>query len=187
MKSLCTTVSVAVLLSCIGAIVRAAPVLVNVQINARAYNSTSQEEAMDVTSFTQATLISQCTNEKGAALCEVVSNSETNGTMIVTVDPCGNILCTNLVMTTLCDQIAITSNGRSETDLIASHEAFSSPSGLYTGDGFLLTTGVCSPTNPTDITGYSGNGTITLCQSDGAVITGTITFKGLFKPAKTCP
>ncbi|HVM63115.1 MAG TPA: hypothetical protein VMV72_19810 [Verrucomicrobiae bacterium] len=187
MKSLRIAVAVTVVLSSVVPIVRAAPTLVNVQIKALAYNSISDESAMDVTPFTQATLISECTSEKGAALCEVVGDSETNGTMIVTVDPCGVILCTNLVMTTLCDQIAITSNGRSETDLLASHEAFSSPSNLYTGDGFLLTTGVCSPTDSTAITGYSGKGTITLCQSDGAVITGTITLKGLFKKAKDCP
>lgn len=187
MKALRTTVAVAVVLSCIGLVVRAAPALVNVQIKASAYNSSNDEEVMGVTSFTQANFISECTNEKGAGLCEVVGDSETNGTMIVTVDPCGDILCTNLIMTTLCDQIAITSNGRSESDLIASHESFSSPNDLYSGDGFLLTTGLCSPTDSTDITGYSGKGTLTLCKSDGTVISGTITLKGLFKKAKSCP
>ncbi len=186
MKALRTTVAVAVVVSGIALVVRAAPTLVNVQIKGNAYNS-SDGETMSVTPITQATFIAECTSEKGAKLVALVTNSETNALAIATVDMCGNILCTNLLLATQCDQIAITSNGRSESDLIATHESYTSPTGLYTGDGFLLTTGVCSPVDDTAITGYSGSGTFTLCQNDGAVLTGTITLKGLFKPAKSCP
>jgi hypothetical protein len=132
-------------------------------------------------------LISSCTNAPGAQLAAIVDDATSNITAVVTVDTCGNIFCTNLTITTSCDQVGVSSNGKTLTGLSATHVQYSAPGAGLTGDGFLLEKGTANPTNSAAVTAYTAKGVINLCTGSGAIISGTITVSGPIKIGKNCP
>jgi len=184
MRRIRATVGIAVALSLVTSKVLAGTTLVNVQIKGEKYVSTG--EAMDITRIGAAEFIGVCTSTNGAQVVALIDDAASNIAAFATVDACGNILCTNFVVTTLCDQVAVSSNGRNETGVIAAHDQLVSPGGVYTGGAFLLTVSAANPTNSADITKFKGKGTFVLCKTNDDVFTGTITLNGLFKPAKGC-
>lgn len=138
--------------------------------------------------ISNAELISDCTDNPGAQLVAEVNDIEVGPTVIVTVSPCGVVLCTNLVLTTDCSQSAETSNGSSETVSSAVRVNITSPDGFLSGGGFLLEKAVGSPTNSAIVTSFSAKGTATLCNTnDHRVINAKLTISGAFKPASNCP
>jgi len=130
-----------------------------------------------------------CSNAPGAQLAALVDDATSNITALVTVDACGNVLCTDLVVTASCSQLGVSSNGKALTGLSATHVQYNMNSAqiVLNGDGFLLEQGTANPTNSTDVTAYTAKGTINLCNSTGAIIAGTITVGKPIKIGKNCP
>jgi hypothetical protein len=184
MRALRTTVGATVVLSLFTLSVLAGTTLLKVQVKGDKYISGG--ETMVVIPLDTADFAFGCAGTNAQQVVALVNDAESNIVAFALVDSCGNILCTNLVVTTLCEQVATTSNGKTETDVIAAHDQFASPDAVYTGGGFLLTKGVANPTNSTAITGFTGKGDFVLCRTNNDVLAGTITIKGLFKPGKGC-
>jgi len=184
MKSVKCAVAIAVIFPLVAF---GAPPFFKVKIKGTRYHTESPFEVLTASPFGNADLVSRCTQIQGAQLVAQAGSIEDIPSLILTVDPCGNVICTNFILTSSCIQDAATSNGTSETDTIAARVHYADPQGLLSGDGFLLAKATGIPTDPTVVHGYSTKGTFTLCQTNQQVINGTITISGLFKPAPNCP
>ena len=187
MKAVQFIVAVAVALSLVTLDAPAAAALFKVNIKGIRYHTESPFEQLNSSPFRNADFISRCTQIPGAQLVAQCGSIEDIPQFLLTVDRCGNVLCTNLIITGHCAQDAATSNGVSEHVSIAARVHYASPDAFYTGDGFMLSRTVGIPTNPTVVNGYSTKGTFTFCTPNGNVINGTITINGLFKQAPNCP
>ena len=130
-----------------------------------------------------------CTTNSGTQLAAIVDDATSNITALVTVDSCGNILCTDLVVTASCSQLGVSGNGKTLTGLSATHVQYNmnSTTIVLNGDRFLLEQGTANPTNSADVTAYTAKGTINLCNSHGDIIAGTITVGKPIKIGKNCP
>ena len=184
MKAVRFAFAIAVVFSSVA--LSAPPTFFKVKIKGVQYESLSPFEQMTVTPFGNANLIAACTQLPGAQLVAQVTSIDDIPGLLLTVDPCGNILCTNLVITSHCLQDAATSNGTSENSTIAARVHYAAPDNSLIGDGFMLSRGAGDPQS-TIINGYGTKGTFTFCRPTEAVINGTIIINGLFKPAKDCP
>ena len=162
--------------------------LINVKISGTSYNSADSGQQLAETKLSDASFISECTATPGAKLVAEVDDIDVGPTVIMTVDPCGDVLCTNLIFTTLCSQNGATSNGSSETEVSAVHVSITSPSGALVGGGFLSEKAVGSPINSFDVISFSASGYAAFCNTnDGSVVSTTLTISGAFKKGKGCP
>jgi hypothetical protein len=181
MKAMRIAVAVAVVSSLI---TLSAPAgLFDVKLKVNRYRSNG--ETLDVTSLGAVDFTSQCTNDPSATLVAVFDTFQSNLTAIVTVDDCGNILCTNLVLTGLCFQDGGAVKGAVASVQVAATIQLDSPDAVLSGATFLLGKTTVN-TNGTVIT-LSVKGNTTLCSTNGDVYTGTIAISGPFKPGKSCP
>jgi hypothetical protein len=145
-------------------------------------------EALGVVKVGNADFIEQCTSSNTAKLVAIIDDADEGPTAIVTVDPCGDIICTNLVVSQLCESDGGPSNGATFKDTQAERISVASLGDTpFTGAGFLLSKITESPNDSTDITAFTSKGTLTLCDVNGDVLNGTITISGLFKPSSSCP
>jgi hypothetical protein len=151
----------------------------NVSLKATRYRTTGS--TLDVKKLSNLDFISDCTSSNGAKLVIEADDINSNITAVVTVDECGTILCTNLIVSAQCGQVAGQSNGKGA---VAAALTFTSPDDSVNGVGFLLATG--TTTNDTTIVSLKGKGTVTLCNTNGDVLTGTISISGPFKRGKNC-
>ena len=145
-------------------------------------------EALGVVKVSNADFTEQCTSSNTAKLVAIVDDADVGPTVIVTVDPCGDIICTNLLVTQLCESDGGRSNGTTFKDTQAERISVASLGDTpFTGAGFLLNKISESPDDSTDILAYGSKGTLTLCDVNGDVLNGTITITTLFKPTPGCP
>ena len=185
MKVMRSFIAVMVVLSVAAVSVRAGMFAVKMKLTGYAPNQGGT--ALVHAPLSGADFVSNCTNIPGAQLAAIVDDATSNITAIVTVDPCANILCTNLTITTSCDQVGVSSNGKALTGLSATRVQYDSPNAFVSGDGFLLEKGTANPTNSADVTAYTVKGTVNLCNGSGAIIAGSITIKVPIKIGKNCP
>ena len=185
MKTVRFVVAVAVILSVFT--ISAPAALFKVKIKGTRYHTESPFEVLNTASFGNIDFIARCTETPGASLVAQCGSARDIPQFLLTVDECGNVICTNLIITSHCVQDAATSNGVSENDSIAARVHYQSPDDFYIGDGFMLTRTSGSPQDETVVNSYSTKGTFTFCTPTGDVINGSITINGLFKPAKNCP
>jgi hypothetical protein len=171
------SIAVAVVLSLITLSVTAG--LFNVTVKATRYRSTGT--TLDAKKLSNLDFISECTSSNTAKLVVEVDDINSNITAIVTVDECGNVLCTNLLVSAQCGQVAGSSNGKG---VAAAVLTFASPDASVNGVGFLLASG--TTTNDTTVVSLKGKGTVTLCDTNGDVLTGTLSISGPFKHGKNC-
>ena len=154
----------------------------NVKLKVTRYRSNG--DTLDAQSLAGADFASQCTNDPSATLVVEYDIVQSNVTAIVTVDDCGNTLCTNFVVTGICFQEGGTVKGAVASAQIAATLQLDAPDASVTGSTFLLGKGTAN-TNGT-VTTFSAKGNATLCATNRDVYTGTISINGLFKPGKNC-
>jgi len=158
--------------------------LVTLNVPARLFSiSVKGTEYSDsgVTKLSNANFISDCTSSNGAQLAAVIDDINSNITALVTVDSCGNILCTNMIVTVCSSQIAGSASGKG---VAAATLLFATPNDSVTGEGFILASGTVS--NETVVTSIKGKGTVALCSTNNDVINATFSVSGAFKPGKNC-
>ena len=181
MKAMRVAVAVAIVLSVITLSARAGLFSVKLKITRYRTNGVT----LDTTSMAASDFASQCTNDPSSSLVAVFDTVQSNVTAIATVDECGNIVCTNLIVTGLCFQGSDSIKGAVASLQIAANLQLNAPDASLSGATFLLGKG-SSDTNGTLIT-FTAKGNTTLCATNGDVYTGSITIGGLFKPGKGCP
>lgn len=181
MKAMRVAVAVAIGLSVVTLSARAG--LFTVSLKMTRYRSNGQ--TLDTKAVTAADFTSQCTTDSSPSLVAVFDAVQSNVTAIATVDECGNVLCTNLVVTGLCFQGSDSVKGAVASLQIAANLQLDAPDASLAGATILLGKG-SSNTNGTLIT-FSAKGNTTMCATNGDVYTGTIAIGGLFKPGKGCP
>ena len=177
MKAMRVSVAVAAILSLVTLSVTAGQF--NVSVKATRYRSAGT--TLDAKKLSNLDFITDCTSSTGAKLVVEADDINSNITALVTVDACGNVLCTNLIISAECGQVAGQSSGKGT---VATALTFASLNASVNGVGFLLATGTTS--NDTVVTSLKGKGTVTLCNTNGDVITGTISISGPFKRGKNC-
>ncbi len=184
MKAIRIAVAVAAVFSLVTLNVRAG--LYNVKIALTEYQSGG--EALGVVKVSNADFTEECTSSNTAKLVAIIDDADVGPTAIVTVDPCGDVICTNLIFTQLCESDGGPSNGATFKDTQAERISVASPGDTpFTGAGFLLSKITESPNDSTDISAFTSKGTLTLCDTEGDVLNGTITITTLFKPGPGCP
>src|SRR5271170_1588372 len=184
MKVIRIAVAVAAVFALVTLNVRAG--LYNVKIALTRYETGG--EALGVVKVSNADFTEQCTSSNTAKLVAIIDDADVGPTAIVTVDPCGDIICTNLVVAQLCEADGGPSDGATFKDTQAERVSVASPGETpFTGAGFLLNKITESPNDSTDIIAYASKGTLTLCDVNGDVLNGTIAISGLFKPVPGCP
>jgi len=172
-KAIRVSVAVAVVLSFVTLSVTAG--LFNIRVQVKRYN------AGGLARESNGDFISNCTDTNGAKLVAVVDDLNSNIAAIATVDQCGNVLCTNLTVTSNCSQVGSNYNG---TAVGVAGLTFSSSQ--LNGTGFFALHGSVNRTNPTEIASLHGKGEVVLCDTNGDVLAGTVFVTGRFKPRRNC-
>jgi hypothetical protein len=186
MKAICLVGGLCVVVAV--AVYQSSAALIDVKISGTSYNSADSGQELAETKLSDANFISDCTDTPGAKLVAEVDDIDVGPTVIMTVDPCGDVLCTNLIFTTLCNQNGATSNGSTETEVSAVHVSIVSPSGALVGGGFLSEKAVGSPVNSFDVISFSASGYAAFCNTNnGSVLSTTLSISGAFKKGKDCP
>ena len=134
-----------------------------------------------VSKLSNAGLTSECSLSSGTQLAAVIDDINSNITALVTVDPCGNILCTNLTATVCSSETAATGPGKG---LVAATLILSPAENSFTGEAFIFASGTVS--NETSVVSLKGKGTLILCVDPGVVVNGTFSISGPFKRGKNC-
>lgn len=158
--------------------------LFKTKITVMRYRSISGE-TMETKAVTTSDFIALCTNSTSAQLVVALTNGVPDALLVV--DPCGNLICTNIVITTNCVQQAGTSNGTVGKALIAARFSAQRPDGSLTGGGHIIGKATVNVTNSEDVSSYSAKGSLSLCDTNGNVYVGSLTISGAFKPGKNCP
>ena len=183
MRIMRSSITVAVVLSVAAVSIRAEMFAVKLKLTGYAGGGTT----LGRVPLSSAALASSCISTTGTQLAAIVDDATSNITALVTVDTCGNVLCTDLTVTASCSQMGVSSTAKALTGRSVAHIQYASPTAAITGDGFLLEQGTANPTNSADVTAYTATGTMNLCNARGQVIAGTISIKGPIKVGKNCP